>query len=600
MFFQDRKGGPLMRMGRVRPVTCLSSVFIFLYMFFLFASLPVQGEDGSWIYGSDLRLTLRNLAERSGIRLLMDSTVQGAVTTEFREDLPVQVTVGLLADTYGYSCQWSADGKTVMIGQAENLLNIGREETVEYQLHHINPGELISGLRSIVPPERIRVEQDTKKLVITGNPLEQANAVALISRYDRDKNGLVVEIRLEEISTEVLKKMGLLDYEKLVPGSPLKFNIVERRKIDDLEAQNRASLIVESRLTAAAGEKAHTFVGDRYPVIFTRITEKGVEELIDYKEVGIDLALLPREEEEMIIMDLAVEVNSISDWQKTAKGGDIPVTTQTKAGATRKLQAGEAFVLTGFNLIQKGDEKRIPPALSELPVIGGIIRARDLVTVKNNFGEERLPCLILTPRRAQTVSPGSKEQSVGSPGNSSAAAVTTEVYDITGEKPGTVEGIPQIETQVELVGEEESPTGKEEAIPAIEVVVTEKTDTPEEKQTSPAEGGVGLRISYSVQKGDTVYGVARKFGLDPNRILRANNLTSSSMLSVEDVLILPIPEDHLYQMKPKETVWRIAKRYGLDPELLMEINSLSDVTAIKSGQVLILPVSVDRVSNPEY
>jgi LysM repeat protein len=65
-------------------------------------------------------------------------------------------------------------------------------------------------------------------------------------------------------------------------------------------------------------------------------------------------------------------------------------------------------------------------------------------------------------------------------------------------------------------------------------------------------------------------------------------------------LILPIPEDHLYQVKPRETLWRIAKRYDLDPELLMEINSLSEVTAIKSGQVLILPVPVDRVSNPEY
>ncbi|HEY8344851.1 MAG TPA: LysM peptidoglycan-binding domain-containing protein [Bacillota bacterium] len=588
-----------MRRGRVRPMTCLFRILIFLCLFFLLASLPVRGEDGSWVYGSDLRSTLRNLAERSGIRLLMDSTVQGPVSTEFREDLPARVVVGLLADTYGYSCQWSTDGKTMMIGQAENLLNPGAEETVEYQLYHINPGELISELRTILPPEKIRMEQDTKKLVITGNPLEQANALGLINRYDRDKNVLLVEIRLEEISTEVLKKLGWFDYDRLVPGSPLKFNIVERQRVDDLEAQNRASLIVESRLTATEGEKAHTFVGDRYPVIFTRITEKGVEEVIDYKEVGINLTLLPREEKETIIVDLAVEVNSISDWQKTVRGGDIPVITQTKASATRKLQAGEAFVLTGFDLIQRGDEKRIPPALSELPVIGGIIRARDLVTVKNNFGEERLPCLIITPKRAQIDSPGSKERPADSPGNSP-AVVTTEVYNITSEKAGTGESVPQIVTQVELVGEEEHPTGKKEAIPAIEVVVTEKTDTPDEKKASPVEGGVGLRISYSVQKGDTVYGIARKFGLDPNRILQVNNLTSSSMLSVEDVLILPVPEDHLYQVKPGETVWRIAKRYGLDPELLMEINSLSDVTAIKTGQVLILPVPVDRVSNPEY
>ena len=591
-----------MSTGRVRSMTCLSRILILLYVTLLLTALPAQGEGQSVAYGSDLRLILRDLAESNGIRLLMDSTVKGTVTAELRDDLPVQAAVELLAGTYGYSCQWSADGKTVMVGEAENFGSIGREETVEYQLHHLNPIELLPKLRSIVPPEKIRVEQGTKKLVVTGNPLEQANIAAIIKHYDRVNNDLLVEVRLEEISTEVLKKMGFLDYEELIPGSPLKFNIVEREKIADLEAQNRTNLIVESRLNTVEGRKTNVFVGDRYPVIFTRITEKGVEELIDYKEVGIDLTLLSREEEEeTIMMDLAVEVNSISDWQRTAKGSDIPVITQVKAGATRRLRAGEAFVLTGFNLIPKGDEDRVPPALLELPVIGGIIRARDLVTVKNNFGEDRLPCLILMPRRAGNASLASAgQQQVGLSEDPSAVEVTTEVYSITDEKIGTVEGVPQVETEVEMVGEGGPPADKEKVPPAIEVVVTDGTDTAEEEQIGSPETKIGLQIPYSVKKGDTIYGVARKFGLDPKQVLQANNLTSSSVLSLEDVLILPIPEDHLYQMKPKETIWRIAKRYGLDPELLMEINSLSDVTTLKSGQVLILPVSVDRISNPEY
>lgn len=591
-----------MSTGRVRSMTCLSRLLIFLYATLLLTALPVQGEGQSVAYGSDLRLILRDLAESKGIRLLMDSTVTGTVTAELRDDLPVQTVVELLAGTYGYSCQWSADGKTVLVGKAENLNSLGREEAVEYQLHQINPSELLPKLRSIVSPEKIRVEEGRKKLVVTGNPLEQANVTAVIKHYDRVDDDLLVEVRLEEISTEVLKEMGFLDYEQLIPGSPLKFNIVERAKIADLEAQNRASLILESRLSTVEGRKTNVFVGDRYPVIFTRITEKGVEELIDYKEVGIDLTLLSREEqEETIMMDLAVEVNSISDWQKTAKGGDIPVITRVKAGATKSLQAGEAFVLTGFNLIPKGDEDRVPPALLELPVIGGIIRARDLVTVKNNFGEDRLPCLILTPRRAGTGSPVSAgQQQAGLPENPAAVEVTTEVYRITDEKIGTVEGVPQVETEVEMVGEGGPATDKGKVPPAIEVVVTDGTDPDEEEQRGSPETRIGLQIPYSVKKGDTIYGIARKFGLDPKQVLQANKLTSSSVLSVEDVLILPIPEDHLYQMKPKETIWRIAKRYGVDPELLMEINSLSDVTTLKSGQVLILPVSVDRISNPEY
>ena len=107
-------------------------------------------------------------------------------------------------------------------------------------------------------------------------------------------------------------------------------------------------------------------------------------------------------------------------------------------------------------------------------------------------------------------------------------------------------------------------------------------------------------MAYRVVKGDTVYSIGRKYGVDPAAILHENGLTATSVLQVGQTLRIPIPPDHLYQLQPKETLWRIAQRYGTTVELLMEINSITDATMLRTDQIIILPVPVDQVVNENY
>lgn len=61
--------------------------------------------------------------------------------------------------------------------------------------------------------------------------------------------------------------------------------------------------------------------------------------------------------------------------------------------------------------------------------------------------------------------------------------------------------------------------------------ITEKTDT--EKNTALKTG------TYIVQKGDSLFGLAKKFGVNFSEFLKLNNLTSESLIKIGDKLKIP-------------------------------------------------------------
>ncbi|MBX6395633.1 MAG: LysM peptidoglycan-binding domain-containing protein [Alicyclobacillaceae bacterium] len=53
-----------------------------------------------------------------------------------------------------------------------------------------------------------------------------------------------------------------------------------------------------------------------------------------------------------------------------------------------------------------------------------------------------------------------------------------------------------------------------------------------------------------------------------------------------------------YQVKPGETIYRIAKRYGVSPETIQAANGIADPRLLQSGQTLVIPMT-EPVSAPE-
>ena len=99
---------------------------------------------------------------------------------------------------------------------------------------------------------------------------------------------------------------------------------------------------------------------------------------------------------------------------------------------------------------------------------------------------------------------------------------------------------------------------------------------------------------YTVQKGDSLYSIARKYNVDVNALKQANNL-SSNLLSIGQVLIIPTgTEDYiLYKVVSGDSLYSIAKKYGITMQEIMDFNNLGS-TILTVDQVLKIPVAYEE------
>ncbi|SHE88255.1 LysM peptidoglycan-binding domain-containing protein [Alkalibacter saccharofermentans] len=112
--------------------------------------------------------------------------------------------------------------------------------------------------------------------------------------------------------------------------------------------------------------------------------------------------------------------------------------------------------------------------------------------------------------------------------------------------------------------------------------------------------GTTQQTTYVVKAGDTLYGIARRYGVTVTQIANANNITNINLIRVGQVLIIPgtgtapqpTPQPGTqvrYTVKAGDTLSAIARRYGVTVTQLANANNITNVNLIRVGQVLIIP-----------
>jgi murein DD-endopeptidase MepM/ murein hydrolase activator NlpD len=93
--------------------------------------------------------------------------------------------------------------------------------------------------------------------------------------------------------------------------------------------------------------------------------------------------------------------------------------------------------------------------------------------------------------------------------------------------------------------------------------------------------------SVKVVRGDTVYGIGRRYGVSPQTIISLNNLRAPYMLEIGQVLKMPVART--YVVVKGDTLYGISRKHGVDMSELTRLNGLKSPYRLEIGDKLTLP-----------
>lgn len=142
------------------------------------------------------------------------------------------------------------------------------------------------------------------------------------------------------------------------------------------------------------------------------------------------------------------------------------------------------------------------------------------------------------------------------------------------------------------------PTSAPEAQPTAKPT-KDKQDIASKVYPTPTPG---IPKTYSLQKDEHAYCIARRFNLDPFELMSLNGIGPSTVLSPGTILKIPqtgnpfvtdralIKHPAMYTVQAGDTIYRIACAFGdVSPDMIALVNGLKEPYTLKVGDKLEIP-----------
>jgi type II secretory pathway component GspD/PulD (secretin) len=491
-----------------------------------------------------LRQVFRSLAALGSFNIVLDQTVKGNVSIAFKAGITAKEAVAVIANNYGYGYQWIPNSEAVFIGNLKAFPSgFGDKKPADIQLKFADASAAAGSLEIVIPKELIKPDSNGHKVTVFGNPLELQNITEIITRVDHRAFSVDVEIKVAEVADEFWNDTGI---NIAVIRSHLGIYSLAQPQAKVLGTGANSNIIhylARQNISLFDNQEVKLFLGDKFPEIIKKRTDPAeVNSAVkDYLNIGTTVKITSWAGEGNRITLQVQELTEIITNQPQAESNFIPVAGSREVTSSITVTDGQTFILTG--VIGRDEYNRIKSVPGKYPVL------QELFATDNAFQASQkahtLVIMLITPRfieNSTNPNPPNDEQK------------TEVIIDL----PGT---------------------------------------TPKPNQQTTQAGSTTI-VEYPVKKNDTIRGVAAKFGIELQAIITANKLIDNNLKL--KILLIPVPNERIYTVKPKETLWRIAKRYGTTIELLKEINNITDIRKVKAGQKIVLPVSTKNIKNPQF
>jgi len=115
------------------------------------------------------------------------------------------------------------------------------------------------------------------------------------------------------------------------------------------------------------------------------------------------------------------------------------------------------------------------------------------------------------------------------------------------------------------------------------------------KMHGPFGKGLINLIIHVIQPGDSVYAIAKKYGVPVQQIIEDNNLENINQLVPGQALVV-MTKDIRHTVLPGQTLYSIARQYGTTVVALLEANpDVIDPARIFAGQIIMIPASKQKL-----
>lgn len=102
-------------------------------------------------------------------------------------------------------------------------------------------------------------------------------------------------------------------------------------------------------------------------------------------------------------------------------------------------------------------------------------------------------------------------------------------------------------------------------------------------------------FDYYIKSGESIYSIARRFGLDEVTLVNINNISCASVVRAGLKILIPNQDGILVNAKDKNELEEIAQKYNFEKEELCKINNLSSDNA-ESMKLFVPGVKFDAIT----
>ncbi|MFP4021220.1 MAG: type II and III secretion system protein [Halanaerobium sp.] len=282
-------------------------------------------------------------------------------------------------------------------------------ETRNIRVDYVDTEQITEIVDKFYPDVKLHVNKKRKEIIINGAKNKLDGVVDLVEEINIPQDQVIIEVRVEEVSTDKLKELGvdlqngslsrlhfIKDQEdpSLSEADSGEFGQIEGIELtwpDFLRAindDNDSETLAKPSLMTLNGEEADMSITDEVP--FPIRDDEGEISTYDYMEAGIELTFTPWiTENDEIELSMKPEVSSFGAMPEEA---ELPPRKKRSVETNLRLNDGETFAIGG--LIQEDEQKSMSkvPLLGDIPLLGELFKSRS----DDNSRTELL--IFVTPR----------------------------------------------------------------------------------------------------------------------------------------------------------------------------------------------------------